>query len=90
MTRSRSRWKAVRSGCSGSATRRPRLSRERIAYGASVRASISSSSCLVRNITFNSRDATTPPTALEALGATSLNMCSLTREAGGFIIACGG
>ena len=42
MTRSRSRWKHVRSGCSGSAWRRPRLSALRIPHGARKRASRSS------------------------------------------------
>ena len=49
MIRSRSRWNAVRTGCSGSWKRRPRLACEHIAYGASVRASVSSSSWRVRS-----------------------------------------
>src|SRR5271170_2814462 len=77
MMRSRSRANTGRIGCSVSGKRRPRLARDAIAYGASARASISSSSCLVRSIAFNSQDATTPPTALEAPRSTSINMAVL-------------
>src|SRR5215813_9404232 len=43
MIRSRSRWNAMRDGCSGSECTRPRESRLRMAYGASAAASRTSS-----------------------------------------------
>src|SRR5271170_4861977 len=70
--------------CSGSGKRRPRLARDAIAYGASMRASISSSSGLVRSIAFNTPDATTPSAALEAPVSTSVNMLLKRRSAGSY------
>jgi hypothetical protein len=76
--------------CSGSGKRRPRLARDAIAYGASVRASISSSSCLVRSIAFNN------PRCYHATGGSRsapldiVQHGRLTREAKGFYNRVGG
>src|SRR5262245_43648262 len=62
MMRSRSRWNTMRNGCSGSGWRRPRESRLRIAYGASIAASRASRSARL-GIEGTSRSAPRPARA---------------------------